>query len=171
MPLPKHKPLSGAVVILTFKGHAQGNLGVWSGKSWFIWRKTNAGMTGEPNNWHICEDSMIKAWSEIPPGLLATLADMDGSPAQPLNLVVLNTAEPWRPAMEACPATRKLLEAHDRKTKPLRGTVSIIVELEKRQSRRSIAPVSPRGLGKIGNSTVGSRARAAKRNNPGFRRA
>jgi hypothetical protein len=126
MPTTKHPPLRGDVVILTFKGLPTAALGVWSGTSWFMWRQTNAGMTGEPNNWHIVETELIRAWSEIPPGVLATLCaipsncgNRGGSEPLPLKLVVRNTTEPWRPAMEDCPMTRKFLRTCDRAHKVL----------------------------------------------------
>jgi hypothetical protein len=106
----KTKPNPGDVVVLTFVGYAKGALGVWSGTSWYMWRYTNAGATGEPNNWHVVEDNLIRAWAEIPAGVLATL----GVPPTPVEqraapLRVVDTTEPWRPAMESYPAGRKYL--------------------------------------------------------------
>lgn len=89
----RQQPLPGVVVILVFKcmaGRPSGALGLWSGTSWFCWRQTNAGMTGEPNNWHPVEDHLIRGWSDIPPGALHTIIP-DG--AGPHELMTVEPAD------------------------------------------------------------------------------
>lgn len=161
MPSKSTKPTPGHVVVLTFKGTDTGALGVWSGKSWFIWRKSNGGLTGEPNNWHIVEDMLIRAWVEIPPGFLHTVIPDGAGPHA--EMTVDNIQEPWRLMMASCPATRKMLRDHDRRN-PLKAAKvkwhrvdkldkaarkGVLKDLKAACARTNAATRAP----KIGNST------------------
>lgn len=120
----KPKPTPGHVVVLTFKGTDTGALGMWSGMSWFIWRKSNGGLTGEPNNWHIVEDMLVRAWVAIPSGFLHTVIPDGAGPHA--EMTIDNPKEPWRLMMQSCPATRKMLAEHDKRTRgvPVRAVVT-----------------------------------------------
>lgn len=95
-------PEPGVVVVLTFKGLAKGALGVHNGTTWFVWRLTNAGMTGEPNNWHPCEDHLIRDWAEIPCGIMESAGvyySVQAPETRPI--MVKHTAKPWMPIYHA----------------------------------------------------------------------
>ena len=138
----KNLPEPGVVVVLTFKGTPQGALGCWNGKTWFVWRLTNAGVTGEPTNWHPCEPGLIREWSEIPRGLMVTLhlprrGSIVASETGPLAL--LDVEKPYEPVLARY---QRRLGASIKPT--LDG---ITVEIKK----------------------IGKQLRLARRRNPGFR--
>lgn len=106
----------GEVVVLGLRGSPVGALGMWNGTQWYIWRKTNAGMTGEPNNWHPVEGMLVVGWAAIPPGFLHTVIPDGAGPHE--RVIVDNPAEPWRLMMATTPASRRILDDYDRERQP-----------------------------------------------------
>ncbi len=88
MPRLREKPPVSEVVTVSFKGSAQTALGVWNGKTWFVWREANGGFTGEPPAWLPCEDSLLREWSKIPAGILRTLVTDNAATSTCLRMFV-----------------------------------------------------------------------------------